>query len=114
MRTVRIKRSRRSFATQALAWGNVLTQTAQWLARLFAGGYIDEAQQKQNFQAVRLEKVRLEMQVIEQRAHKTSNDVVIGDLRVEKLKMENELLKAKLRSMGVGTNFEVSDYSSDR
>lgn len=111
---VRIQRKNKSFGTQACAWGNALTDLAQWMAGIFAGGYIDEECRKAQSQQARLVKVQVDTRVSLQREAKESNNVVLGDLRIEKLVMENKILAAKLKALGVDTDFEVNNYSSDQ
>lgn len=105
MRMVRIQRKGNSFSRQVSGWTG--------LAALILNVFIVRPQRQANFNAMeeaRFEVLTQRARAEEIRAKKISNDVVIGDLKIEKLVMENELLKAKLRALGVGTDFKAENY----
>lgn len=96
MRTtrVRIQRSRKSAGTKMLAWANFLTICLTWMLQ----PWID--QEKTVIQEATLEVRRTQAQINAARAQAVSNDVVIKDLKIEQLKMQNELLARKIKMLG--------------
>ena len=106
MNRVRIQRSRKSDARMMVGWMNVLVMFLNWILR----PYID--QQKSALQELKYQELQSRITANTERAKKQANDVVIGDLKIEKLVMENELLKAKLKAHGIGAGefAPPSDY----
>lgn len=110
MRTVRIQRKGNSFPRQLSGLAGLIA--------LFLNVFFVRPQKEANFTAMeeaRYQAYLMRARAEEMRAVKTSNEVVLQDMKIEEQKMKLKLLQHELDVRGLGkANFQAENYSSDR
>ena len=89
---VRIQRKRWSYTKRTLAWTGLLTNSTRLFNGLMGGYAPDSAKERAQRELIeaRVEIARLNAEVIRARAQKVSNDVVLGDLKIEETRHKLE------------------------